>query len=282
MKVLRVLANIVIGIILFVLIFSLSFVKTTESFLEKDLIVGLVKTSITETLKENNNIDSDKEAILDEIFSDSMTKDVVQIVIDNYKLYNENRKNFSVSDSDVEIITNFALRYKNQIGKISKDAREITDAELKEILSKENINQVSSKIYEELSDDAGEEFREIFDVYDVATSKSVTIIMIGVILFFIVLLALINWSLYKWVIVPGVCLIISGLLLSLIYFIGLFINELIDNAEVLNKALGNINVSSYLIAGGIEILVGIILIVVYNSVKNRPFNEQINNLGVGE
>ena len=282
MKVLRVLANIVIGIILFVLIFSLSFVKTTESFLEKDLIVGLVKTSITETLKENNNIDSDKEAILDEIFSDSMTKDVVQIVIDNYKLYNENRKNFSVSDSDVEIITNFALRYKNQIGKISKDAREITDAELKEILSKENINQVSSKIYEELSDDAGEEFREIFDVYDVATSKSVTIIMIGVILFFIVLLALINWSLYKWVIVPGVCLIISGLLLSLIYFIGLFINELIDNAEVLNKALGNINFSSYLIAGGIEILVGIILIVVYNSVKNRPFNEQINNLGVGE
>ena len=47
MKALRVIGNIIIGIVLFGLIFALTFTRSTKNFLEKDLIVGVVKEKIT-------------------------------------------------------------------------------------------------------------------------------------------------------------------------------------------------------------------------------------------
>lgn len=283
MKTLRIIGNIVIGIILFTLIFSLSFVKSTKSFFEKDLIIGLVKNGIIETLdKEANKLDDNQEVIINEIFNDDMADDVVHIVVDNYKKYQDNKKDFSISDSDLEILTNFALKHKNEINKISKDTEEITDEKIKEILSKENVNKMADKIYGEISSDVSSEADLAFDIYNNITSDTVMYITIGAILLLIVILGLINWSLYKWMITTGVCLIISGILMCLLYLTFLFINEIISSVDWLSKILGNIDTSIYIIIGGIEFVVGIILVVIYNSFKNKPFNEQIDRLGVGE
>ena len=283
MKAVRIIANILIGIIMFALILGLSLVKSTRSFLEKDLLVGVVKASIVETLdKQVKNAVDNKDEILDEILKDDTTEDVVRIFIDNFKEYQDNKKGFSVSDSDIEKITTFALKYKNQISKIAGEKEEITDEKLKEILSKENINQLSNRVYEEISSGLGEDANEVFNIYDEVTSSKATWITIGTIIFLIILLALIHWSLYKWMIVPGICLIVSGLLVCLVYLGCLFLNEIIKSSGWLNETIGNIDFSIYLIVGGIEIIVGVILVIVYNSIKNKPFNDQINKLGVGE
>lgn len=284
MKELRIVGNIIIGVILFVLILSLSLVKTSKVIIEKDLVVGLVKTAITETLeKETNKIEDNKDAIIDEIFSDKETDNVVHIVIDNFKKYQDGKTNFSVSDSDVEKITTFALKYKNQISKIAGNKiEELTDEKIKELLSKDNINKISNRIYEELSSSVGDEVDLAFNVYDKMTSSSITWITVGVIIFLIIILGLINWSLYKWMITTGVCLIISGSFMCLVYLGCLFIKEIIKSVNILNKALGSVSFEVYVIVGGLELLIGIILVVTYNLIKNKPLNEQINNLGVGE
>lgn len=283
MKALRIIGNIVIGIILFTLIFSLSFVKSTKSFFEKDLIIGLVKNGIIETLdKEANKIDDNQKIVINEIFNDEMADDVVHIVIDNYKKYQENKKDFSISDSDLEILTTFALKHKNEIVKISNDKEEITDEKVREIFSKENVNKIANEIYGNLSKDVSNEVDLAFDIYNNVTSNEVMYITIGAIILLIVILGLINWSVYKWMITTGVCLIISGILMCLFYLGFLFINEIINSVDWLNKILGSIDTSIYIIIGGIEFVVGIILVVIYNSFKNKPFNEQIDRLGVGE
>ena len=283
MKVVRVIANILIGIIMFVLILGLSIVITTKSFIEKDLLLGLVKASISETLAEENNIVENKDKILDEIFLDKTTEDVARIILDNYKKYQEDRKNFTVSDSDVEIITSFALKHKDKIKEFQTNNDEVmTDEKIKEILSKENINQLSNRVYEEINNGLGEEVNETFDIYEKVTNKSAIVIISSIILLLIIILGLINWSLYKWMIVPGVCLIISGIIVFLMYILCLFLNEIISSSGWFSETIGNINFIIYLIVSGIEIIVGIILIIVYSSLKNKPFNDQINNLGVGE
>ena len=283
MKAVRIIADILIGIIMFVLILSLSIVITTKNFIEKDLLLGLVKVSISETLnKEANNIVDNKDEILNEIFSDETTKDVVQIFFDNFKEYQDNKKGFTVSDSDVEIITTFALKYKDKIRDLSSDKEEITDEKIKEILSKDNINQLSNKVYEEINSGIGEETDEAFKIYENVTSSSSIIIVISVIIVLIIILGLINWSVYKWMIVPGVCLIISGVIVLLMYVMCLFLNEIISASGWLNETIGSLDFSIYLIVGGIELIIGVILVIVYNSIKNKPFNDQINNLGVGE
>ena len=283
MKVLRIFGNIIIGLILFSLIISLSFVYATKTFFEKDLAIGLVKVSIIDYIdRENSNTDVKKDEILNEIFDDRDTDKIVQLVFDNYKKYQQDKTNYSVSDSDVEILTSYAFKYKGQISKISSKAEEVSDEELKEILSKENINKIANSMYSEIDSNSGEEVDKAFDIYEKITTTSIIIAGVFVVVLFIVILGLINWSLYKWMITTGVCFIISGVIMSLTYLACAFFNEIISSVDILNKVFENINFSAYIIIGGIELIVGIILIVVYNSLKNRKFNEQIENLGVGE
>ena len=284
MKGLRIVGSVLVGIILFVLIFGLSITKTTKKFFEKDLLIGLVKTSIVETLnKEAGKIEANKDAIIDEIFSDKETENIVHIVIDNFKKYQTDKIGFSVSDADVEKINSFALKYKNQISKIAGDkVEDLTDEKLKEILSKENINNLSNRIYEEISSGIGDEVDEVFKIYEKLTSPKITWITISAIVFLIIVLGLINWSLYKWMMTTGTCLVLSGIIMCITYLGCLFINEIISTVDLLNKTLGHIDFSSYIIVGGIEIIVGTILIIVYHKINNKPFNDQINNLGVGE
>ena len=283
MKVLRVFGNIIIGVILFGLIISLSFLFATKSFFEKDLVIGLVKTSIIEIIDENKeNTNEKKDEILSEIFDDDDTDKIAYVVIDNFKKYQKNKNNFTISDDDLKIITSYAYKYKKQISKISSKAEEITDAELEELLSKKNINKIANELYSQIDESVGDEVDEAVFIYDTIISKFIFIWGILAILFLIIILGLINWSLYKWMIVMGVCLIISGVMMSLTYIVCLLFNEIVSTVDILNKVVGNINFTAYIIIGGFELVIGIILIVIYNSLKNRKFNEQIENLGVGE
>lgn len=283
MKVVRIIGNILIEIVLFALIISVSVLNATKIFLEKDLVMGVVKEGIVQTLdKEENDLNFKKEEILNEIFNDKETSNIVSIVIDNFKKYQEDKTNFTVSNSDIEKITSYAFKYKKQINKISNKAEEITDEKLKEILSKENINKLANEIYSDLDSDIGDEFEKVFYFYENVTSKSMNLIMISLIVFFIVILGLINWSFYKWMITLGVCLIISGVIMSILYIGLLFLTETINSVDVLKRTIDNISFSTYIIIGVIEIVVGIILIIIHNYFKNKPFSEQINKLGTSE
>ena len=280
MKALKIIGNIIIGFILFGLIFSLSIIKSTQNFIEKDLIIGLVKASITETVsKEADRIKDNQKELINEIFNDEETKDFVGLVINSFVLYQNDKTNFSISDSDVEKIYSYAMKHKSQVitlygNKIS----DMTDKEFKELFSSENVNRFANKIFEEISSDLGENLDKIISIYDKVTSSKVTVILIILIVFFIIVLGLINWSVYKWMLVPGICLIISGLILVLIYGAGSILNDIISEQKILKESIGGINFVNYVIVGGIEFIVGIILIVIYNIIDNRPLNEKIDSL----
>ena len=280
MKALKIIGNIIIGFILFGLIFSLSIIKSTQNFIEKDLIIGLVKASITETVsKEADRIKDNQKELINEIFNDEETKDFVGLVINSFVDFQNDKTNFSISDSDVEKIYSYAMKHKSQVitlygNKIS----DMTDKEFKELFSSENVNRFANKIFEEISSDLGENLDKIISIYDKVTSSKVTVILIILIVFFIIVLGLINWSVYKWMLVPGICLIISGLILVLIYGAGSILNDIISEQKILKESIGGINFVNYIIVGGIEFIVGIILIVIYNIIDNRPLNEKIDSL----
>ena len=281
MKVLRVIGNIIIGLILFVSIFCLSFIKSTNNFLEKDLILGVVRASLEETINnEANKIKDGREEIIDEIFSDSELNDFVDIVINNFRVYQNDKVNFTISKNDIEKISSYAKKYKTQIIQISGDKiKDISETEFDEIFSSENINKFANKIYEKIDMSLGNEIDKVIEVYDKATSNKVAWILIGLIVFLIILLILINWSLYRWMLVPGICLIISGILMSLIFFMGMLLNDIISAEKVIKEAIGYISFNSYIVVGIIELVVGIIFVVAYNLLKNHKYNQQVNDLG---
>ena len=282
MKVLRIIGNILIGIILFALIFSLTFVRSTKNFLEKDVILGVIKGKITDTVKEESEKLSEKsEKLIDDMLQDDDVSDIIQMVINNYDNYQQNKTNFKVSEADIEKISSYAVKYKSSIVEISGNKiKDLSDEEFKKIFSSENINSVANEIFNSIDGDVGEGIDIAIKVYDKATSNTVLIILISAIVFFITLLLLINWSLYKWMIVTGISLVISGFLISLIYVVGLVFNDTIASIDIIKKAIGEINLTGYIIWGSIEIVVGIILLVIYTVINNKKDEtfKQLENL----
>ena len=282
MKALRVIGNILIGIVLFCLIFTLTFVRTTKHFLEKDVILGVVKGKIEETIKEESGKLTDKgEEMLDNMLKDNESSDLIRMVIDNFDNYQKDKINFKVSDADIEKIVSYASKYKSTIVELSGNKiKEVSDAELKKIFSSENINSLANEVFSSFDDDLGNGIDVVVKSYSRFTSNTTLIILISSIVVCILLLLLINWSLYKWMLVTGIDLVITGVLISLIYLAGLVFNDVINSIDIVKEAIGEISLTGYIIWGSIELVLGIILIIVYNVIKNKKDDEfkKLDNL----
>ena len=280
MKALKVIGNIIIGIILFGLIFTLTFTRSTKNFLEKDLILGVVKGKIVDTIKEDSGKITDKsENMLDEMLNNDDMGNIIRMFLDNFESYQTDKINFKVSDADVEKIYNYAIKYKSTIVEISGEkVKKLSDDEFKKIFSSENINKLANEIFSSFDKDLSDGIDIAVKLYGKATSSKVMVILIVSIVFFTILLFLINWSWIKWMLVFGIDLIVCGVIISSFYIAGLFLNDIIGSIDLLQEAVGEIKLSGYIIWGLIELLIGIFLVVLYNILKNKIGN---NNKEVG-
>ena len=279
MKVLRTIGNVIVGIILFGLIFLLTFTRSTKNFLEKDLILGVMKGKIVETIKEESGKITDKsQQLLDNMFEDKASSNVIRMVIDNFQSYQDNKIGFEVSKKDLDTIMEYATKYKNNIIEISGEkVKDVSDEEFKKIFSEENINKIANEIFSSIDKDLGKEIDVVIDVYSKATSHKMMLILIGLIIFSILLLFLINWSVYRWMFVTGIDLIVSGLIITFIFLAGVLFSDIIDSVDVVKEMIGEINLNGYIIWGSSEIILGIILLVIHSTIKKKNENK-INNI----
>ena len=277
MKALRVIGNIIVGIVLFGLIFALTFTRSTKNFLEKDLIVGVVKEKITDTIRNETGKITDKgEELINNMLEDNSSSDIIRIVVDNFDNYQHNKVGFKISDKDIDAIVNYATKYKSTIIEISGNkVKDITDEEFKKIFSEENINALANEIFSSMDNELGDGIDLAIRVYSKATSSKAMFILIGSIIFSIILLLLINWSLYKWLLITGIDLIVSGVIISLVFVAGLVFNDIIASVDFIKETVGEINLNGYIIWGVVEIVIGIIFIIVYNVVKNKVSVEAV-------
>ena len=271
MKVLRTIGNVLIGIILFGLIFTLTFTRSTKKFLEKDLILGVVKGKIVDTIKEESGKLTDKsEELIDDMLKDNDVNNVIRMVIDNFEGYQKDKTNFKVSDADVEKIYGYAMKYKSTIIEISgKKMKDVSDEEFKKIFSEENINALANEVFSSIDTEAGEGIDIAIKAYSKATSSKAMIALIVSIIFFILLLLLINWSLFKWMLVTGIDLIVSGVIIMLMFVAGVILNDVISSVDIIKETVGKLDLTGYVIWGSIELLLGIVLVIVYNVFKKK-------------
>lgn len=278
MKALRTLGNVLVGIILFALIFLLTFTRSTKNFLEKDLILGIMKGKIVDTIKEETGkITDQSQVLLDKMFEDGDASNVIRMVIDNFEGYQENKTGFKVSQKDIDTIYNYALKYKTTILEISGEKiKDVSDAEFKKLFSDENINKMANEIFKTIDKEVGKEVDTVIKVYSKATSSKMMMTLIGLIIFSILLLMLINWSLYRWMFVTGIDLIVSGMIITFIFLAGVFLTDMIASTEALKDIVGGINLNGYIIWGASEVILGIIMLIVQNAIKKKRENN-VNN-----
>ena len=271
MKVLRVLGNIIIGIIIFSLIFATILTSKATEYLTGDVLQETIKTAIDDVSNNDNNLTESQKKAIDDMFGDSEASGIINMVLDNYKEYKEN-ENYSVSEEDAERLYNFVYKYKDRIQKLSnREVKEMDEKEFKEFFNQEEIDKFAKDSFKEFDKNFDEKTIDVvLKSYSIATSLSMKVLLIFIIVIFIGILCLINWSLIKWMLVVGIDFIVSGMLFTAMFIALSLLKENVLN-NVLKKNI-DLEFTTFLKSGIIQIFVGIVLIVLYVILK-KNFNK---------
>lgn len=262
MKVLKVLLTIVISFILVILITSLTVTSQLKNVIQNEVVKEAIKQSIVKKDEEENLLNN--EAV-NNLINDSDANKVIDCVINDYVGAIESDS--KISDETINSIIKYAKEHKDELEEITGqkvDIEEITSEE-----TKEELTNALNDALEEIKKDTDDNTKTVITTYSKLTSDSLKITMVSIILGLVVLLALINWSLYKWLRPTGISLIISSVLVIITYLLSLALASMIE--ESMNIT---INTNALLSSGIIELISGIIFIIIFAIIKkNKNKNE---------
>ena len=270
MKVVRGICSGILGIVLFALIFALSFSYILKNVVSKDLLNGIVKQQLLDQYTKEVNPDV-KESI-EELLGKNDLSALANDVLEEYSRFAKD-KNYTVSDEFVDEIIEFCVKNRTTISRMSNE--EITEEKLRSEETRNNLTKTLNETLPEISDKIGESGDMVMLIYGLIVSKSMRLLAILSIVAIIVLIALITWSVYKWLTPLGISLIISGLLYITIY-VGamIFKEELLIGLDIDIK----FNPKIIVIIGGAEFVFGIVSIIIKKIIdnKNRTIEENYN------
>lgn len=273
MKALKIFVNVIIGIILFGLVFSLIFIRETNRIISSDVIKNTIENVVKDMKDGTNELSSNQKELIDSVFKDEQINDMVSTILKDYKEY-RNSDNYSISNEDYNKIYEFLLKYKDDMHDSKIDR--MTIEEFKEHYNYDKINEMAGKTFTDLDRVIdSRNLDRVIDGYKIATSYYVRLTIIFTIILFIALLCLINWSLITWMVVFGFSLIGSGLLFSLLYNAAQIVKEVLLNEDINIP----INLNPFMFVGIVQIILGIALIVIYCVLKTRidiNLNKKIN------
>ena len=255
MKFLRGFAVSILGICLFGIMFAFAVDLTVKDIFQDQITFKYVKDELLKDNKDELPADFEKE--YEKMISSSDTEKLFDTILKDYSDYKKDKK---VSDEVVDEIINYIKKHEHEINAISD-----TKIDIAELESEETRNEIKTGISEAF-DDIGDNEDEIvlgINIYRIATSKLALFVLILVMLVFIGLIALVEFSIYKWMRPVGITSIVTSVFV-LIFGFGLnFIFEELkrDNINI------NSNITIYL--GIAYLVIGILLIVLQSRISNR-------------
>lgn len=270
MKVVRGIFSGIFGIVLFGLIFALSFSYILKSVVSKDLLNGVLKQQILD--QYNKEVNTEVKESIEELLGRNDISELANDILEEYAKFAKD-KDYKVSDEFVDEIIDFCVKNKDIISRITKE--EVTEEKLRSDETRTNLTKSLNEALPEISDKIGESGDIVMFVYGVIVSRFARIMTIFAIVTIILLIALITWSVYKWLTPLGISLIISGLL-----YIGLYICIMIFKAEILYGLDIDIkfNPTIIVIIGGAEFIFGIISLVIKKIIDNNRVVEENYNI----
>ena len=270
MKAVRIIFSSLFGIILFALIFGYSVLFVTKSFLVNNVLTEGVRT----TLKENMKDEEGQKKLVDDMFEDGEAKEVIYMIIDNYSKYHKDGSDYKVSEEDANKLYNFINKYRKESIRIyDKETSGMSEEEFKEYFNYDKINEFAKDSFSTLDKEMNiDDVDKVLKAYDIATSNSIKVLFILIILVFVAGIILINKPMISGLIPVGIDFIISGVLMTIIYIGGNIAAEHFLN-ELLKKDY-QISFGGYLVCGITELVLGIILIVGTVILRNKLFSKK--------
>lgn len=269
MKVIRKIFQIIFTIILISLMGVLALSCNFKTILVDGVIKEVIKERITVRDYEEENLvvtedmvhDVQSNEIVQEILNDPEVQDLMNQYLDQTI---DGLIDGEVDDIQFEQdLVNYIRNNKEKISSIVGE--EITDEMIDQALEEIDTQEMSRVIKQSIQNASAnltETERVVLKGYKVFTSKSFQILLGVLILFNIIIIALLQWSLHAWIKTTGISLSISGFGVMLLSSgVDLIVKMAINGSSFQTKSL--------FITGTVMLISGIVIIILYSVIRKR-------------
>lgn len=271
MKVLRKILVFILGFILYNLVCALILTFALKDIVQTEMIGGVVRENILPAITESEDVSSEEKEQIQALLEDEGVNEVINEVVGDI-LNTFGDENATFDQESIDKIFDYVIDNKEQLEKAI--GKEIDTNEIEKFRDSQEYSEFTgelSKTLNEAGSSLDSSSRAVIRAYNYIVSDNFKIAL-GIIIFIdLLLIMLIQWSLYKWLAILGRALYTSGITVMLMYLaIKVFINKLL----VENGINITIDTSNIFLLGIGSLILGIILVIIFKIINKAIMNKE--------
>ncbi|MBR4177723.1 MAG: hypothetical protein IKH54_06300 [Bacilli bacterium] len=271
MKVLRKILVFILGFILYNLVCALILTFALKDIVQTEMIGGVVRENILPAITESEDVSSEEKEQIQALLEDEGVNEVINEVVGDI-LNTFGDENATFDQESIDKIFDYVIDNKEQLEKAI--GKEIDTNEIEKFRDSQEYSEFTgelSKTLNEAGSSLDSSSRAVIRTYNYIVSDNFKIAL-GIIIFIdLLLIMLIQWSLYKWLAILGRALYTSGITVMLMYLaIKVFINKLL----VENGINITIDTSNIFLLGIGSLILGIILVIIFKIINKAIMNKE--------
>ena len=277
MKIIRKFLVFILGLLLFNLcgVFILSF--SMEEIFQKNIVRSIAQESVNH-INSNTDISVEQgeqiKAILEDKEVNALAENFVNEIIENM-----GDENATFDSSVIDNLFDYLIENKEKIEKATNT--EIDISEIEDLRNSDSYTEFKNEFTQSINQSTNaidDDSKMIIQTYSYVVSDDFRYIILFLIVVDLVLIALVQWSFYKWLSVLGRVLIPSGITLLLLSFV---INVTLEEILTTYELTFDIDVSSLVNLSIIALIIGFLLVIACRVItkiitSNNEKNIQMN------
>ena len=252
--------NILIGLFSLILINLICLLMLSFN-IQKSLVNGIVKEVIKNNyLVQDKNITNNEK--INELLNSKETEELINKYLDQILSNVSDDKKLDENELKKDII-DYLRKNKKTISDIS--GKEISDVDIDKVEQELNNNSINKNITIN-SNKIPKESKQILKGYKSFISIKFQITLIVLIIIDLIIIGLLQWSLYKWIKTLSKCMITSG---TLIIIMSLIVMGIV----IVLSPLKSFNMNSLLLTGFVVLVLGIFILIIYDHFVDKEVIE---------
>ena len=271
MKILRKILVFILGFILYNLVCAFILTFALKDIVQTEMIGGVVRENILPAITESEDVSSEDKEKIQALLEDEGVNQVINDVVGDI-LTTFGDENATFDQKSIDKIFDYVIDNKEQLEKAI--GKEIDTNEIEKFRDSDEYNQFTdelSKTLNETGSTLDSSSRTVIKTYNYIVSDNFKIALGVIILIDLLLIMLIQWSIYKWLSILGRALYTSGITVMIMYLaVKVFINKLlVDNGINIT-----IDTSNIFLLGVGSLIFGILLVIIYKIINKAKMNKE--------
>ncbi len=218
MKIIRKILVFILGFVLFNLVGAFFLSISIKNIVQEEVIGSVIKQSLVSSIQTEQNITPEQQEIISKALDNEQIDKLLNNVTDELinTLGTDNQKLNSESIND---LIDYFIENKEVLEQITGTS--VAAEDLEKFKSSEEYQEATNAITKSINETSKQlspTEKKVIQGYSYMISDNFKLVILGCIAINILLIAFIQWSLYKWLAIAGRSLYMTGITLIVMYF----------------------------------------------------------------